>query len=220
MNFKLAPQYLFALVLLLCLLLGYLFYMFLIQPRQAAISDLNGQIEGKQLVLDRQRSNLARLPALEREVAGLQGQNDAFTRALPQSAQFGQVVANLRQTVEASGAQLTTLSFAAGQAPAGEGTLPPGVQPIGMSLNVSGTFPQLFQVVRALELQNRFTTVSSVGLSGAATGAGAGAAAAPLQGDLSLTVYTFDPQLAASASTPDPNAPAQAPAAAPTGGNP
>ena len=79
-------------------------------------------------------------------------------------------------------------------------------------MNVSGTFPQLFQVLRSLETQNRFTTVSTVGLQlPTATSFNP-----PLEGALGLTVYTYDPAQGGAAEVPA--AVAGAAAAAPAGG--
>ena len=98
---KLAPQYIFALVLTACLALGYLFYTLAIQPRQLEITTLNDDITSKETVLATDQAKAARVPALSTEVARLEGERDKFLRALPPTANFGPVVANLRQTVSA-----------------------------------------------------------------------------------------------------------------------
>ncbi|MHA0034903.1 GspMb/PilO family protein [Deinococcus sp. PESE-38] len=77
--------------------------------------------------------------------------------------------------------------------------MPAGVRPIGMTMSVNGRFPQLFQILRSLELQNRFTTVDNVSLQtqgDAGTGGGG-----TLGSTLGLTVYTFDASGAASPLT-------------------
>ncbi|MHA0034904.1 hypothetical protein ACXXDK_08290 [Deinococcus sp. PESE-38] len=100
---KLAPHYIFALVLTLCLVLGYLFYTMAIQPRQLEITSLNDEITGKETTLAADQAKAAQVPTLTAEVARLEVEREKFLRALPPTANFGQVVANLRQTVSAAG---------------------------------------------------------------------------------------------------------------------
>ena len=215
---KLAPHYIFALVLTLCLVLGYLFYTMAIQPRQLEITSLNDEITNKETTLAADQAKAAQVPTLTAEVARLEVEREKFLRALPPTANFGQVVANLRQTVSAAGGDLKTLNFA-GSGAAGA-NLPAGVRPIGMTMSVDGRFPQLFQILRSLELQNRFTTVDNVSLQtqdDAGTGGGG-----TLGSTLGLTVYTFDASGAAStpdaAAAPAPGTPAPAAPAAPAAG--
>ncbi|WP_278912381.1 type 4a pilus biogenesis protein PilO [Deinococcus wulumuqiensis] len=213
---KLAPQYIFALALTASLVLGYLFYTLAIQPRQLEITALNDEITGKETTLAADQAKAARVPVLTAEVARLEVERDKFLQALPPTANFGQVVANLRQTVSAAGGDLKTLSF--GGSGAAAANLPAGVRPIGMTLTVDGKFPQLFQILRSLELQGRFTTVDNVSLqSVAAAGSGTGTGGL-LSSTLGLTVYTFDAAQAAGApaaagTVPGGTPPAAAPAA-------
>lgn len=213
---KLAPQYIFALALTASLVLGYLFYTLAIQPRQLEITALNDEITGKETTLAADQAKAARVPVLTAEVARLEVERDKFLQALPPTANFGQVVANLRQTVSAAGGDLKTLSF--GGSGAAAANLPAGVRPIGMTLTVDGKFPQLFQILRSLELQGRFTTVDNVSLqSVAVAGRGTGTGGL-LSSTLGLTVYTFDAAQAAGApaaagTVPGGTPPAAAPAA-------
>ncbi|MGX9686341.1 type 4a pilus biogenesis protein PilO [Deinococcus wulumuqiensis] len=215
---KLAPQYIFALALTASLVLGYLFYTLAIQPRQLEITALNDEITGKETTLAADQAKAARVPVLTAEVARLEVERDKFLQALPPTANFGQVVANLRQTVSAAGGDLKTLSF--GGSGAAAANLPAGVRPIGMTLTVDGKFPQLFQILRSLELQGRFTTVDNVNLqSVTGTGPGSGTGTGGLlSSNLGLTVYTFDAAQAAGApaaagTVPGGTPPAAAPAA-------
>ena len=68
---KLTPQYIFALVLLACFVLGYLVYSQLIKPRQLEITTLNGEIEQRQLQLSADQGKAAQVLNLTKEVQGL-----------------------------------------------------------------------------------------------------------------------------------------------------
>lgn len=209
---KLTPQYIFALVLLACFVLGYLVYSQLIQPRQLEITTLNGEIEQRQLQLSADQGKAAQVLNLTKEVQGLEVERERFLQALPPTANFGQVISNIKQTVSAAGGDLKSLGFSAGTADA---NLPAGVKPIGITMTIDGQFPQLFEVLRNLELQGRFTTVDTVGLQSQANDSVQGNQGTRLSGNMGLTVYTFDAaQAAAGGTTPAAaGTPAPAPAA-------
>lgn len=212
MKGKLTPQHLFILVVLGSFLVGYLCYLMLIQPRQQAITALNDEISMRQMTQARYQAAANQIPTLRAEVQRLEGEREQFLRALPTTANFAQVVDDLRRTVEAAGGQMTDLSFNAGGA--AKEALPAGVRPIGMTLNVGGQYAELFQVLRSLELQRRFTTVDSVSFQAPGEDAGA----TDLSGALGLTVYVFDPAQAASPGAADTAAGTPAPAAPESGG--
>ena len=216
---KLAPQYIFALALTASLALGYLFYTLAIQPKQLEITTLNDDITAKETTLAADQAKAARVPALSAEVARLEVERDKFLQALPPTANFGQVVANLRQTVSAAGGDLKSLAF--GGSGAAAANLPAGVRPIGMTLTVDGRFPQLFQILRSLELQGRFTTVDNVSLQSVSAAGRSAGTGGVLGSTLGLTVYTFDASGAASppdAAAPAAGTPAPAAPAAPAAG--
>lgn len=184
---KLAPQYLFALAAALFVVVLALFYTLVIQPRYAQISSLRDDLSARQLTETQYRSASAAVPNLRTTVARLEVERSEFLRALPPTTRFAQVVEQLRANVSAAGAEMGNLSFA--PAATGSVTLPAGVRSVGINMNVSGTFPQLFQVLRSLETQNRFTTVSTLGLQlPTATSFNPS-----LEGTMGLTVYTYDP---------------------------
>ena len=184
---KLAPQYLFALAAALFVAVLALFYTLVIQPRYARISSLRDDLSARQLTETQYRSASAAVPNLRTTVARLEVERSEFLRALPPTTRFAQVVEQLRANVSAAGAEMGNLSFA--PAATGGVTLPAGVRSVGINMNVSGTFPQLFQVLRSLETQNRFTTVSTLGLQlPTATSFNPS-----LEGTMGLTVYTYDP---------------------------
>lgn len=211
-SIKLTPQYIFALVLLGCVLLGYLFYSQLIQPRQLEITTLNGEIEQRQLQLSADQGKAAQVLTLSKEVDRLEVERERFLQALPPTANFGQVITNIKQTVSAAGGDLKSLGFSGGAA---DPNLPAGVKPIGITMTIDGQFPQLFEILRNLELQGRFTTVDTVGLQAQSSDSVQGNQGKKLSGNMGLTVYTFDAaQAAAGGTTPAaPGTPAPAPAA-------
>ncbi|SEJ23011.1 type IV pilus assembly protein PilO [Deinococcus reticulitermitis] len=215
MKGKLTPQHLFLLTLLGSLLLGYLVYLTMIQPRQQAINALGEEISLRQLTRAQYQAAASQIPALRSEVGRLEQEREQFLRALPTTANFAQVVDDLRRTIEAAGGELVNLSFTSGSDAKGA-ALPAGVKPIGMTLDVGGQYAELFQVLRSLELQRRFTTVDSVSLQAPAEDAGT----PNLSGTLGLTVYVFDAAQAtgsaAAGATPDAGTPA--PAAPESGG--
>ena len=129
--------------------------------------------------------------------------------------QFGQIVAQLRANASASQTEITNLTFAGGT----QADLPAGVRPITINMDVKGQYGQVFQLLRRLETQNRFTTVKNLDLQLPQ----ADSFNPSLTGNMSMTVYTFDPNQAAlpDATTGTPAATGAAPAAAPaTGGTP
>ncbi|MFK7602460.1 type 4a pilus biogenesis protein PilO [Deinococcus sp. SM5_A1] len=214
MSTKLSPRNLFLIVVAVCLLVLALWFVLRFQPRQQQITDLQSQVEPLQTRVAVMRSASQGLPALRERVAKLRIDQQEFVTALPEAANFGAVLDELRRTMAASGATLNTFAVQGGGAAAG---LPGGVRPIGLSMGVSGKFAQMFETLRALETAGRFTTVNNVALQLPA----ATSFDPELQGTLGLTVYTFDPaQASAQAAdgiTQAPEAAPSAPASAPGG---
>lgn len=208
---KLSPRNLFLIVVAACLLLLALWFVLRFQPRQLQITDLQSQIEPLQTRVTVMRPAAQGLPALRERVAELRTDQQEFLTALPSTANFGSVLDQLRRTTAASGATLNTLAVAGGAAT----ELPGGVRPIGLSVGVSGTFSQMFETLRALETAGRFTTVNNVALQLPT----ATSFDPQLEGNLGLTVYTFDPAQASAPAGENPQAPGApiAPADAPGG---
>lgn len=216
---KLTPQLTFALVSALALLVIYMFYSMIIKPKQDEIVMLQDQLSTKQTTLNEYQANVAALPALRTEVTNLERERADFVRALPLTANFGQVVDQIRSTVAANNANLTSLNFAPAAQGSGENAPPAGVRPMQVTLNVEGEYSKQFRILRSLETQNRFTNVNNVALQMPAKVDSFDPA---LNNTMTVTVYTFDPAQAAPATpstTPDGAAPAPAAPAAPTGGN-
>ncbi|GAA0518277.1 type 4a pilus biogenesis protein PilO [Deinococcus depolymerans] len=208
---KLSPRNLFLAALGLCLVILALWYTMRFQPRQAEISNLKGELETVNARVTLLRDNARKVPALREEVAKLKVQQDEFLAALPQTANFGGVLDELRLTSSAAGASMESFNVQSGNAVG----LPAGVRPIGLNLSVSGRFAQLFQMLRSVETMSRFTTVNNLSLQLPE----ATSLDPELQGTLALTVYTFDPSQAATGTPGAPDAAPAAPAApAPAGG--
>ncbi|MEF2279247.1 type 4a pilus biogenesis protein PilO [Deinococcus sp. YIM 134068] len=204
---KLAPRFVFILVLVGCALVVGMWYMMRFQPRQQEITLLQGEVETTRSRAEQYRAAQGALPELREAVARLQVEEDRFLRALPATAQFGTVLDEVRRNVTASGAELTDFAVQGGNV-AG---LPGGVRPINLNLSVSGRFAEVFGALRSLETQNRFTTVGGLGLQLPQ----ADALDPSLEGTLSLTVYTYDQTQAAGDAANAPQAPGAAPEAAP-----
>lgn len=208
---RLAPQYIFALVAALCAAALFLFFTLVIKPKQETLSTMQDDLSARQNTAAQYRQAAAAIPELKTQVAQLEVQRAEFVRALPTTTQFGQVLDQLRANASASKTEVTSLTFANGTTT----DLPAGVRPVNISMGVKGEYGQLFQLMRSLETQNRFTTVNSLDLQlPEATSYNP-----KLQGNMALTVYTFDPtqQAAVTPGTAASGAPA-APAAPASGG--
>lgn len=212
MSIKLTPRNLFFVVLAACILASVLWYTLRFQARQQQISLLQSDLDAAQARVAVLRSNAQQLPALREEVARLKVEQDEFLAALPQTARYYSVLDEIRLNAAAAGATMSSFSVTNGNAT----NLPGGVRPINLAVNVSGTFGQLFQLLRSVETMSRFTNVNNVSLQLPR----ATSFDPKLEGTLALTVYTFDPAQASPTSTgTSPQAPNTAPAApAPAGG--
>ncbi|GGL04117.1 type 4a pilus biogenesis protein PilO [Deinococcus radiotolerans] len=214
MSIKLSPRNLFFIVLAACIVVAALWYTMRYQARQQEISLLQSDLDTAQSRVAVMRSNAQQLPALREEVAGLKVQQDDFLAALPKTANYYRILDEIRLNAAAAGATMSNFTVASAAATG----LPGGVRPINLNVNVSGTFGQLFQLLRSVETMSRFTNVNNVALQLPQ----ADSFDPRLEGTLALTVYTFDPtQASTPAAGTTPAAPDAAPAApAPAGGNP
>lgn len=209
---KLDARSIFLIALVSCMALIAAWYYLRFQPRQAQIVQLQGEVETAQTQADLYRTASQRLPALRTRVAALQIEQSQFLRALPDAAQFGTVLDEVRRNVTAAGAQLNSFNVQPGT-----GTdLPSGVRPIALTVGVSGQFAQVFQALRSIETMNRFTNVTTVGIQVPQ----ATSFNPPLESTMGLTVYTFDAaQATATAAGGTPEAPAAGTAPAPAAGS-
>ena len=191
---KLKGRDVFLLTLVAVLLIGLLWYFLLYGASKSQIDGQRSALDGLQAQVQRSRQATAELPSLRARVAQLEVKRDELLRALPATAKFGAVLSDIRSNLLAAGAQLTGVTQSAGQT-AG---LPPGVRPIGINLNVSGTFEQMYGALRSIEDMSRFSTIDGVNLTlGQATSFDP-----DLTGQLGVTVYTFDPAAAGAGGAP------------------
>lgn len=196
---SLQPQYIFAIVLTLSFAIAFALYTFLIQPGRDRLTELRNEQSQKENQALQYRSAVAAIPDLEKKVEKLKVEREEFINALPKTAEFGNVAQQIRGTVVAAGTELKSLGFSPGGK---DQNTVPGVQPMNMNLSVSGQFAEVFNVLRQLETQNRFTTVQSVDMQMPT----ANSFDPDLESSFNLKVYTFDPNKVqlpnANASTP------------------
>ena len=184
-----------------------------IDTKKTQLTDLQTQVASAQVIA-------RQVPQLTKAVAELKIQQEEFSRSLPKTQEIGNLLRDLQGNLAASGSEILSVN----QTPGIAVNLPPGVQAIGIDMNLRSTFDSLFQSLQALEGMQRYSNVDKLTIS--------------LQGDpesldpklsstMNMTVYTFDPAAASTAplqpgatpATPGaaPAAPAT-PAPAPSGG--
>lgn len=191
---KLSPVMQFALVAAVCFLTLGMFYNFYYKPKQDVLTTMRTDLETKQRTAADYRAKVAQIPQLKEQVAKLEVERAEFVRALPTNQQFGQVLAQLRSAASATKTDITSLNFSNGTTTT---DVPAGVRPINIDLAVKGSYGAIHQLLRTVETQNRFTTVNNVDLQLQK----AESFDPDLQGTLKLTVYTFDPNMAAAPAT-------------------
>lgn len=206
MSVKFSPRSIFFAVLGFCLLVVLCWYLFWYQARQAEITAARENLDNLNSQIATYTAAQQSLPGLRKDVAALQTQRDVFLQALPRTASLGSVLRDLRQDVQTAGGTLGSLNVGA----ASVAGLPAGVSALTLNLAVAGRFGPTFQVIRAAETMNRFSTLSSLAL----TLPQPDSTDPTLNTTLGLTVYTFDPSQIAPAGV-TPTAP---PAPSPAGG--
>ncbi|MDO4263939.1 MAG: type 4a pilus biogenesis protein PilO [Deinococcus sp.] len=209
---RLAPKYILFISLALSFLVVGLWYTFRYQARQQEIATLKTDIETAELKVSQYRQAEAQLPALREEVAGLRQERAEFVAALPQNNEMAPLLSEMRSNAQASGTQIQGVTVAAGTPTA---DLPGGVRPIPITMTLAGTYGEVFRTLRAMETMNRFTTIDQLSLqSPEATSFNP-----ELGGSLNMTVYTFDPSMAAAPLPSGGPAPADASGAATASGD-
>ena len=194
-----------------------------VDARNSELSDLKTQVSAAEAIA-------GQVPQLQKAVADLKLQQDEFSRSLPKTQEIGNLVRDLQGNLASSGAEILSLTQTPGTA-----SVLPGVQAIGISMNLRSTFDSLYQSLKSLEGMQRYSNVDNLTVS--------------LQGDpdslnpklgstMTMTVYTFDPTATSTSGVPSstpgaapgnaapaapaPTAPATpapaTPAPAPTGG--
>ncbi len=191
---KLKSRDIFLIALAATLLIFLLWYFVIFQNTRNTITSLQSQLDTLNIQRDAARAAVAELPRLRQQVAELQVKRDVLLRELPQTAQIGNVVDEIRTDVLAAGGTMTSVAQGNGAA-AG---LPAGVTPIGLNLGVDGSFNSLFRVLRSLEGMSRFSTINSVAVN---LGGTADSFDPKLTGQMGVTIYTFNPNAAGAGVT-------------------
>lgn len=204
-NNRLDPKYIFAIALALSFLVLGLWYTFRYQARQEEMTNLKTEIETATAQVEQYRQAEAQLPALREEVAQLETERAAFVAALPQKTEMASLLGEMRTNAQKSGTNIQGVNAEGDNSTA---DLPGGVRPIPIAITMVGNYDQVFRTLQAMETMNRFSTIDQLVLqSGEATTLNP-----DLNGTLNMTVYTFDPALAAPVATTEGGASA-APAA-------
>lgn len=223
-NSSLDPKLVAFLVLVVGLALAFAIYSFMVKSQQEEIAEKRATLEQKQGTLAEYKRQVAQLEGLREEVASLADEKKKFLAALPKTAQFAQVIKDLKTTVQASTTELKSVNFSLNSS-GSQDTIPMGIRPINLDLNLGGKFSQVFNALQRLETQGRFSTINSFDLRVPE----AESNDPTLESGLSMLVYTYDPEKDTSSTAgqqaagegADGTAPAAAPApAAPTGGTP
>ena len=211
---KLRPRDMFFMVLGVCLLVLLVWYFMRFQARQAQIQELSGQLELSSTQLQSLQDQQAKLPALRSEVADLENKQKVFVRALPETLKIGQVISDLRDSVQAYGGNINGVSSQSST----EANLPAGVQALSLNLSLQGRFDQVFRTLRSVETMGRFSKITGVNMTLPAPDS----TDPQLSSTINMTVYTFDPSKAQPAVPAAPgtgSAPAAPAAPTSTGGN-
>lgn len=158
-----------------------LWFFYLYRPTQDRIAELEAEIARLDQQIQRGEDARRNLPDLRLAVAELEQDRREFLAALPRESEVGDLIDQLR--VSAADASVAVESFSQGSA----NESLPDVRPIGFTLNTSGTFPQTMLFLATLEELQRFTKISSVGLSLA----GENTDDPELSANFGFTVYTF-----------------------------
>jgi type IV pilus assembly protein PilO len=200
---------LIAIVLTVLLLIMWYFFMF--QKVQDDIQAKNTELEGINKQLQDAQAAVASLPTLRQAVKELKDQKEAYLRRLPKAADLANVIDEVRNNIDASQADLTSIGQTAGGTTAVGGVIPAGVQPIVLNLGLNGKFDSIYRVLQSIEKMQRFTTLNTLDLT-----MGSPESFDPvLAVKLSMTVYTFDSGATAPAAVgTDPNAATATPAPA------
>ncbi len=160
------------------LLLGVLWYSFLIVPLQEETRRVRQEIEA--LILERNRGRQAQraLPELRAAIAALQAERQAFLRALPREERLGEVLQEILGEAVRSGVVVRAFNRSPTTAPI------PEVRAVNLALTVEGPFPETFTYLRSLEGLSRFVTLSGPTLSARREGE-----EPILNADLTLSIY-------------------------------
>ncbi len=177
------------LVLGLLVVIALLWYYLLYTPVQNQISQTQNQLAAlKAQVLTAEAAERS-LPQLRASIAQLKVQEALFLKALPLTVQSGPLVRALHTRINQVGAVLQNISQSVGGT-----SVARGVEPIGISLSLKGTFQAIYALLHQVQHMQRFAVINSLSLGGSG---GKSIGASPLlQVQLSLSAYSFLPKQA------------------------
>lgn len=133
-------------------------YVMRFQPVQQRLQESRAVLESTEQELAQARVSRAGLPKLRGEVAALEERHLVFLSALPSATNYAPLTRELREAVDRTGARIKSVRFTQG---ATSSALPAGVNPVQVTVDLRGTFAQVFDSLRALESTSRFTEVSN-----------------------------------------------------------
>lgn len=173
-------------VIVISVLLGIGLYIFLIQPMQSQIANLQSQIAELSVQRDRGRAAERALPQLRATIIDLELQRQRFFRELPPQEDLSQVLTLLTQLARRSGVTLKSIGRTTG------GSEVAGVRTVNLAMQVESPFPELFTFLKQLENLQRFATISGLNLT-----VGAESSNPVINSSMTMTVYVYTGQTAA-----------------------
>lgn len=201
---SLSPQATFGLAAVAATLAAVGSYMLLVKPGQDHQQQLRSELETKSLKLSAIQQQAADIGGLRKQVEQLQKADQRFVTALPRKADFSAAISQMRALVGQAGARVEGINFiptpVAVNGTAQPGELPIGVQPMEVTVKLSGTYAQIFSAIRSLEAQDRFNTPAKLNLQAEGSPKGDQAIGDPIiNSEFNMTVYTYDSEAAAKA---------------------
>jgi type IV pilus assembly protein PilO len=201
--------------IVLSLLLGFMWWNFIVKPMQGSIATVRGEVDRLTVERDRGRAAQAALPQLRDAISKLEAQRQEFLRELPPQERLGEVLRSITQKAVDNGVSVKNLSRSNAQSEVA------GVRSTNLSLQIESPFGPTYRFLKDLEQLQRFTTVSGLNLAiGSDKEVGRNP---PINTSLTMTVYTFSGEglgaVAQGQTGQNPGQPGQNPSGQ-TGGQP
>ena len=154
-----------ALVLMGALVLLYGWNSLLLAPKAKAKAEVAEQVAASHQQEEDLRRNLAELKKLANDTKAREAELTRLGRLIPADPDVAGAILTLNET--AHQAQVAWSSFVPSPPSAGAGGMS-----ISINMKVAGSFGQIFDYLRRLELLDRLVVVDSITLTGGATGTG------------------------------------------------
>lgn len=169
--------------IVLSLLLGFLWWNFVVKPMQGSIGTVRGEVDQLTVERDRGRAAQAALPQLREAISQLEAQRQQFLRELPPQERLGDVLRSITQKAVDNGVNVKNLNRSNAQSEVA------GVRSTNLSLQIESPFGPMYTFLKDLEQLQRFTTISGLNL---AIGSDRESSQnPPINTSLTMTVYTF-----------------------------